>query len=177
MKPFITAITSLLIFLSASYADEVSHRAAVEEYLIITKTDQMMKPMFQEMEKMMLGLSKQMGVPEEEIDMFNKYVSGYLGTMEDQFGWDKIKDDLIKIHQETFTEAEIISFIEFYKTPAGRAYVEKDPLLMRKITEVSQKKIPAMIERLQAFEALMKEDIQKERAKKQAQEINKAKGM
>lgn len=177
MKAFISAILLLLIPLSVSCADEISHRAAVEEYLVITKSDQVMKPMFQDMEKMMLGLSTQMKVPEEEIDLFNIFVRGYIGMMEDQFAWDKIKEDFIRIYQETYTEDEIRSLIEFYKTPAGQKYIEKDPLLMQKITETSQKYLPEMLEKLKAFTTLMKEEIQNERAKRQAQKVNRTKGM
>jgi hypothetical protein len=138
MKVLHTILLLLLLFTS-SYADEVSHRAAAEEFLTIMKTDQIMKPMFQGMEKMLVDMSKQMGIPEEESALFDRHMRRMIKMMEDEFGWDKMKDDFIKIHQETFTEDELKSFTSFYKTPAGQKYIEKTPLLMKKAMEREKK--------------------------------------
>lgn len=177
MKVLIYAILSILILSPVIYADEASHRTAVEEYLIITKTDQSIEPMFDELEKAMDGVANQMGIPEEDRPLFNQYARGFLKILRAELGWDKMKEDVIRIYQETFTEDEMKAFIAFYKSPAGQVYVEKIPLLTKKIVEMSQKNMPELIKRLEAFEAQVSEYIQIEKAKKTAEEKNKPKGM
>lgn len=175
MKILINTILLLFITLTASYADEVSHKAAAEELLLVMKTDQMMQPMYQEIRKMMFDMSKQMGISEEESELFNRHMDRLISLLEDEFGWNKLKNDFIRIYQETYTEEELNSFIAFYKTPSGQKLIEKMPVLMKKSMEISQRNMPLMIEKMKVLQAQMMEDIQNEMAKKQTQEKNKAK--
>ena len=170
MKLLFYSILLLCILFPTSFADDSSHRASAEEFLIIMETDQMIKPMFQEMKYMMISSSKQMGIPEEESALFNRHVDRMINMLEGEFGWDKLKDDYIRIYQETYTENELKSFSAFFKTSAGQKYVEKMPLIMKKSMEISQKSMPAMMEKMKVLEAQMLEDVQNEIAKKQAQE-------
>jgi hypothetical protein len=173
MKLFFSSILLVLTLVTSSYSDEASHRASAEEFLLVMKTDQMMQPMYQEIRKMMFNMSKQMGIPKEESELFNRHVNRMINMLEDEFGWSKMKDDLIRIYQETYTENELKAFITFYKTPAGQKFIEKMPLLMKKSMEISQKNMPSMIKKMEVLQAKMFEDIQNEIAKKQAEEMNK----
>jgi hypothetical protein len=169
MKLLIKTLLIVLILATTSCADNASHRASAEEFLLAMKTDKMMKPVMKEMENMMVNVSKQMGIPEEESDLLNRHMSRMLKLIEDEFGWDKIKDDFITAYQETYTEDELRTFTAFFKSPAGQIYTDKMPLLMKKTMEITQKNMPAIMEKMQVLQAQMFEDIQNEIAKKQSQ--------
>ena len=47
----------------------------------------------------------------------------------DAFAVEKIEAMHIRLNQEIFTEEEIVAMIEFYKTPAGQAYLKKGIIL------------------------------------------------
>ncbi len=55
-----------------------------------------------------------------------------------------------EIYQESFSQEEIDGLIAFYASPAGRAYIDKMPLVMQKTMTVMQSRMPAMIERMRA---------------------------
>jgi hypothetical protein len=173
MKTLFNVIIILFfIFCSVAHADQATHRAAAEELLILTKTDQMMKPFFKQMGLMMERQFDQMGVAEEARPILEKYRDKLIRLLEEQLGWDKMKDDFITIYVETYTEDEIRDISAFYKTPAGQKFIEKMPLLMQKSMEISQKKMPAMITKMQQITVEMAQEMQDEVRKKQAQETN-----
>ena len=56
-----------------------------------------------------------------------------------EMSWSKIKGDMAGIYAGTFTEDELKGLIEFYKGPVGRKFIEKQPELMKRQMEVTQK--------------------------------------
>lgn len=160
---------SLLLF-SVANADEISHRAAAEELLRLQKKDQMMKPIFDQMSSMMEQQYSSMGVPEEERPKLKKYTDKLFNAMEEQFAWEKVKDDFITIYTETFSEDELRAISAFYKTPAGQTYIQKMPTLLKHSVELSQKKMPEMMKRLKEITAEMIQEIQADISKKSDKE-------
>jgi hypothetical protein len=78
-----------------------------------------------------------------------------LDMMAQELSWDKMKEDYITLYADTFTEEELKGVIAFYKSPAGQAFLKKQPELMKRSMEMSQKlmlqvmpKIHAMIKEL-----------------------------
>ena len=55
--------------------------------------------------------------------------------------WQNLKDDYAKLYAETYTEDELDGMIAFYKTPAGKAMVEKSPTVAAKANQVSGRKM------------------------------------
>jgi uncharacterized protein len=62
-----------------------------------------------------------------EVDKFQKKL---MGIMRDELTFDKVKDIYVRVYRETFTQEEVNGLIAFYKSPAGKAYVEKVPSVM-----------------------------------------------
>jgi hypothetical protein len=52
------------------------------------------------------------------------------GLMKDQLSWAKFEPMYLRLYQQTFTEEEVKTMLEFYKTPGGQALISKMPLLM-----------------------------------------------
>jgi hypothetical protein len=86
-------------------------------------------------------------------------VSGQMDKMMDmmaeEMSWNKMKADYITLYAETFTEQELKDTVAFYKSPTGQAFIRKQPELMKRSMEISQKvmikimpKIRAMTEEL-----------------------------
>ena len=79
---------------------------------------------------------------------------------EEVLAWDNIRDPMMKIYMEEFTEEELREITRFYQTPVGQKVLEKMPVLMQKGVKVGmelaelhqerlQEDIAAVIERLQ----------------------------
>ncbi len=149
----------LSLFCSFANADKVSHRAAAEELLLLTKVDKMLKPMWEQMEAMMEQQFAQMGAPEELRPVLNRYTGKLVKVMEEELGWAKMKNDYIDIYVKTYTEEEIRAISEFYKSPAGKKFIEKMPQLMKESMAISQNKMPTFMKKIQKISEEMANEI------------------
>jgi hypothetical protein len=163
-----TLIVFGLLFSPAAYADEASHRAAAGELLKLMKTDQMMKPLFEQMRSLMDQQFEAMDLPEDARPALKKYTDKLLKALQEQLGWDKIKDDYISIYAETFSEEELRAISAFYRTPAGQTYIRKMPLLMKKSVALSQRKMPEILNRMKQITDEMVREMKDEVARKAA---------
>lgn len=171
MRAIFTALVVFsLSFCSSANADELSHRAAAEELLKLKKTDQIMRPLFEQMGSLMEQQFKLMGVPENQRPTLIKYTDKLLSLLEEQFGWEKIKNDYITVYTETFTEDELKAISAFYKTPVGQMYIEKMPVLMKHSMEISQKNMPGFIKSMQQIRAKMLQEMKDEIERKSDKE-------
>ncbi len=75
-----------------------------------------------------------------------------------EMAWDKLEPMYISLYRETFTEEEINGMLAFYKTPAGKAVIEKMPGLMQKSAVESQKIISSSMPKIKKI----RDDFQKE---------------
>lgn len=129
-------------------ADEKSHRAAAEEFLRATgieKTfDQIIDQSIEQQAKanpMMVQLKP----------VLKKFMSQH-------FNYQILKDDLITIHMEEFTEEELKEIAAFYRTPIGKKAIQKMLPLQQKCSELGMKRVQANIGELQR---MVVEELQK----------------
>jgi uncharacterized protein len=76
-----------------------------------------------------------------------------------EMSWDKVKDEYITVYAETFTEQELKDIIAFYKTASGEALIKKQPEVMRRSLELSQKMMGQIMPKVQAMTNELKESI------------------
>ena len=55
--------------------------------------------------------------------------------------WENLKEELIAIYMEEFSEVEVRELIAFYKTPTGKKAVTKMPLLMEKCARIGNRRL------------------------------------
>lgn len=116
-------------------ADEASKSAKAEELLQLMQGDQMMKMM----EPMMKGMMAQMGkdIPAEQRAKVGEMQGKMMALVAVSFS--KAKPALAKVYTDTYTEEEIDGILAFYKSPAGKAFLQKMP-------EVMQRSMPVMMQ-------------------------------
>ena len=115
--------------------------------------------MLEQMETMMEQQFVQMGAPEELRPVFNRYTSKMVKVMEEEFGWAKMKNDYIDVYVKTYTEGEIRAISEFYKSPAGKRFIDKMPQLMQESMAISQKRMPTFRKKMQKISEEMANEI------------------
>jgi len=74
-----------------------------------------------------------------------------MDEMAQEMSWEKMKDDYISLYAETFTEEELKGIIAFYKSSAGQAFTTKQPELMRRTMELTQKRMLQWMPKIQAM--------------------------
>ena len=152
-------ILLLLLFSQLSFADQISHRKAVEELFVLMKTSKMMDSVKIQTQKMLFKQFSQQNVPEAKKPIFNKYMSKMVEIITETMNWDKIKSDMTDLYVSNFSENEINDMLTFYRSPTGKRFIDKMPVIMKRSMEIGQKQSRIMIPKLNALLEQMKRDL------------------
>jgi len=83
-----------------------------------------------------------------KVDEFHKKFSG---TIKGELSFAKVKDIYLQAYRDTFTQDEVSAIIAFYKSPAGKAIIEKNPGAMQKANGLMQARISPLTLKLQSM--------------------------
>jgi len=83
-----------------------------------------------------------------------------MDMVRDEMSWDRMKEEYITLYSETYTEPELKDMIAFYKTPSGQAFIKKQPEVLRRSLELSQKVMGGLMPKIQAMTNEFKKDVQ-----------------
>ena len=113
-------------------ADEASKLAKAGELLQLTQGDQMVRMM----EPMITGMAGALkpDMPVEERARVVEAQKKMMALVADRLN--AAKPALAKIYTETYTEEEIDGILSFYKSPVGRAMLQKMPEVMKRSAPV-----------------------------------------
>jgi hypothetical protein len=126
---------TILLCPSSVRADEASKSAKAEELLQLTQGDQMLKMMEPMMKGMVAQMDKDMSAEQRAKvgEMQGKMMALVAVRLS------KAKPALVKVYTDTYTEEEIDGILAFYKSPVGKAFLQKMP-------EVMQRSMPVMMQ-------------------------------
>ena len=148
-------IAIISIFSAASASNAAPPTAdSIDALLVATKSESLIESMYANMEQMMRqGMAQAVSgksVSAEQQRVLDAAPKQFAAVMREELSWSKLKPMFTEIYQESFSQEEIDGLIAFYASPAGRAYIDKMPLVMQKTMTVMQSRMPAMIERMRA---------------------------
>jgi hypothetical protein len=120
-------------------ADSDSHRLAILKLLDLTRMQQKIDASVENVVALQLQQDPAMRAHEAELRSFlNKYI-----------GWAGMKDEIVVMYQQAFTEAEINQMNAFYGSPTGRKMIERLPQLIQKRDRLAMEQLQAHIGELQ----------------------------
>lgn len=133
-------LAAFLAFESHSSADEASHRAAVEKLFATMNMEKTHAASLESILQQQVRANPAMGMLQNTMREFlNKYMS-----------WAVLKDDMVKLYKEAFSEAEIGELNKFYESPVGKKSIEQMPTLMGKGMGLAQERMKDHLPELQA---------------------------
>lgn len=127
----------------AAHADDASKRAKVDEMFSILHLDRVMQQMTsgaqqQARANMNAQLSSSDAATRAKAEEFLNKVFTLINQ---QLSWQSLEPEMAKIYSDNFTEAQIDDILKFYKSPTGRAMVEKMPQLTNQSMGIAQKRM------------------------------------
>src|SRR6266571_1739444 len=148
-------IAIISIFSAASACNAAPPTAdSIDALLVATKSESLIESMYANMEQMMRqGMAQAVSgknVSAEQQRVLDAAPKQFAAVMREELSCFMLKPMFTEIYQESFSQEEIDGLIAFYASPAGRAYIDKMPLVMQKTMTVMQSRMPAMIERIRA---------------------------
>ena len=116
---------------SADRGDSDRRYRAAERLLLLFDMDMLMNQMTDQLLDAQFKQNPGL-MPYKDVMMafFSKYLA-----------WESIKNDMIQIYINEFTESELNEMIAFYQTPTGRKVIEKLPNIMKKGGEIGLKRV------------------------------------
>lgn len=136
----------ILFFFSLSFyqvhaqsVNKSSHYLAAEKLLLTINTKSSLEQSISMMLKLQTDANPQMKQKEEQLKgFFTKYL-----------GWEALKDELVALYTNEFSEAELKDLTAFYNTPTGKKISSKQGILMQKGATIGQEKVKLHMGELQ----------------------------
>jgi len=131
-------VTCALLLAPLACADEATKAAKVDQLLTVMNIEQQQKQMMDQMSQMVIGqlkdqMAKQGNVSQAEMTKMEDRQKRLFAVIADKTSWLHMKPVYLKAYSDTFTETEIDGILAFYKSPAGKAMIDKQPALQGKI--------------------------------------------
>jgi hypothetical protein len=168
MRPRFTVLATLaalLLTLPPAHADETTPRAKVEQLMTLTKVDAMLDQLMDQVTTSMKTSSEQQmakanPTPEQQI-AFTKFNNKINTIIKDELSMEKLKPVMIKVYMDTYTEEELDGIVAFYRSPAGQAFVAKQPQLMQRSMQLMQQQMMTLQPRLEEASKEFSDEITK----------------
>jgi hypothetical protein len=123
--------------------------AKIEEMFQITKPEQMLQQMMQQMHAVQAAQLEKTNLTPEKKAQAEQAMQKMSRVIEERLSWVKLKPIYVKIYDEIFTADELSGIVAFYKSPAGRAMIEKMPVLMSKAMAAVQQQMGDVMQQMQ----------------------------
>ena len=137
--PGILLLVVTAIWPLCSSAGTDSHRQAVEKLLELTHMQQKIEISVNNVLTLQLRQSPEL---REHEDLLTKF-------LEKNIGWTGMKDNLIKMYMEAFTEQELNEINTFYSTPSGQKLIQHLPELIQQRDRLAMQRMQENIGELQ----------------------------
>ena len=139
------------------YSDEAARKALAEELMGVMKVQESMEKSLEAMKQMIPMQIQQQGMTSTDVVQQEKMMTGMMQIMSEEINYDKIRDDIAAVYADVFTEEELTGISAFYRTSAGQKFIEKQPELMMRSMQISQKRLssalPIIMKRIEEMKA------------------------
>ena len=138
-KLITSTLCFFLIFAAFVNADENSHKKAANELLVTMGIEKMLEQSNERLVSIQVAQNRKIAGYEDLVKAFYDKHSN----------WEVIKDDVIKMYTQAFTEQELNELTTFYKSPTGQKALSEMPALMVKTIHTGQQNIKDNLPELQ----------------------------
>jgi hypothetical protein len=140
----------LLAWSALAHAQTPTKESNIERILTLTKADAMTDQMFDQIKALTESQIPPDATAEEQAKS-RKIQGQVMDLVKARMSWDIMRPLYVKLYGEIFSEGEIEGLLAFYQSPAGRAMIQKMPVLIAKMMALAQdrmKDISPEIERI-----------------------------
>jgi len=145
-------VTSPLLTL----AQEPSVRPDVDELFTVMRMEKTMQNAMDQVKKMVPQMtsnmmSKMTDVPADAAEKAKASQEKVMTLVQEEMNWAKFKPMMAAVYAESLTPEEVKGITAFYKSPAGQAFLDKQPVIMQKSMVMQQKLMMDMMPKIQAL--------------------------
>lgn len=163
-----TTIVLLLFFLSFpvnSNANQDGSDMLAEKFLVVTKQKdqniELLDMLKTQISQQTNKHSKAKNLNEHNRKLLENYSNKMTNILIEELSWEKIKGNHLKIIKSIYSDEELRSLIQFFKSELGQLYINKQQIAMQKLGESSQIFMQNVMRRIQSLEQEMKSEFDK----------------
>jgi uncharacterized protein len=154
MKRTIVVIAAALVLTGWSAgAQDASRRILADELLTMMNMPKTFEKSMEMIKQMIPAqveeMAKSSGGAADAAAKVSAQTVKLMAMMEKEWTWEKVKGEYVGLYAEMFTEDELKGVISFYKTPAGMAFINKQPELVKRSMELSRKMMNEIVPKIQ----------------------------
>lgn len=146
--------TLVLAVASVCVAAAEPSDASVERLLSLTKAEVLIEATYANLEeslrKAMAQATAGQALTEQRQRGLDSAAKKFVQLMREEFNWAMLKPMYVQIYKESFDQEDIDGLNDFYDSKAGRAYVDKMPVVMRKSMVVVQERMAPLVGKMTA---------------------------
>lgn len=147
---------SVLLCAPALLADEASKNAKIDELMKLTNGEKLVNQMFDQIKSVELAQISKMEASPQDRERVQQAQQRILQLLQESLSWEKMKPMLMKVYAETFTEEEVDGILNFYRSPAGQAMLQKMPALVQRSMAMGQQMVADITPQVQKIIEEMK---------------------
>lgn len=147
----------IALVLAAGFGVGTAHAAdpaKAEQLIEATGVEQsvigMQQQLMQAAAQRYMMAAQQRGLDEAQAASGRPAMEAVFQDVQQTLSWDAMKDDVVRVHAEVFTDAEIDAALGFYTSAEGRSFMEKQGRLMERTGEVAERRVSEAMPRLEA---------------------------
>lgn len=166
MKKSACIVAIIIVFVAVGLsvkAQDESKRVLAGEFLSLMNVKETQEKALAMFNQMIFAQIQKMNPKSEDPAVqarLTTYMEKIMNMVRDEMSWDKMKDEYITLYSETYTEPELKDMIAFYKTPSGQAFIKKQPEVLKRSFELSQKVMGGLMPKIRAMANEFKKDVQ-----------------
>jgi hypothetical protein len=126
--------------------------ASIQQLLELTNVRQLLDQIKGQMDTIMAnamhGAQQGQTLTPERQAVLDRMKEKMVAAMNESLNWDTLQPLYVRTYQESLTQEELDGMIKFYKSPSGRAYIKKMPLIMQNIMGEMQEILKPLQQRL-----------------------------
>jgi uncharacterized protein len=147
-------VTLAALFVAMNAHAAPASQESVEKLLIDMKTESTLESVFggmeQSMRQSMMQSTQGQPITPEQQHYFDALPPKFLAIMREEMNWGKLKPMYVQLYRETFEQNEVDDLLVFYASPAGKAFVNKMPVVMQKSLAISQSLMQSSMPKMMA---------------------------
>jgi hypothetical protein len=146
----------LLCGVAAAANEAPASDASIREMLDLTNARQLVDGMKAQINALMANAmrdaTKTQSVTPQRQAILDRMAAKMSEVASDMLSWDQLMPIYIRTYRASFTQDEMDGAIKFYRSPAGRAYTKKLPLVMQNVMVEMQNFMKPAQEKMQAIQ-------------------------
>ena len=156
-------LIALCIFVLLPFPAVGAEKAELAKEIIeLTNVNKIMDQVKAQALQMQNNVMAQFDIPEDQKEKSMAFQKKLHDRIFEIMGFEKMEKEYIDLFTSVYTTEELEGIVVFYKSPTGRSMVEKQPIIIRKVMELTQGKMEILIPEIEKMSKEFEETLKGE---------------